>query len=190
VLCFDAKISFDDNAAFRQSHIFDQADTTAEDPREVQARQHNLNYIGMDGNIGCLVNGAGLAMATMDIIKLHGGSPANFLDVGGNANTNQIFNAFRILMTDPRVLAVFVNIFGGIMRCDIIARGIIEAINAGLVSKPVVVRLCGTMAEEGMRMVEGEEIGKIRVCGDFDGAAAEAVRMACNAGRVVNRESN
>merc|ERR1719262_2197612 len=133
VYCVDAKIGFDDNASFRQKEIFDQRDTSEEDPREVEASKYNLNYVGMEGNIGCLVNGAGLAMATMDIIKLHGGEPANFLDVGGGATAEAVEAAFRIISSDPQVKAVLVNIFGGIMRCDVIAEGIIAAVkNLGL----------------------------------------------------------
>merc|ERR1719499_3013095 len=125
--CLDAKIRFDDNADFRQKEVFDQRDWTQEDPSEVEAANYNLNYISLDGDIGCMVNGAGLAMATMDIIKLHGGSPANFLDVGGGATATQVKEAFKIITGDPKVNALFVNIFGGIMRCDVIAEGIIAA---------------------------------------------------------------
>lgn len=122
VVSIDAKINFDDNAEFRQPEIFAMRDTSQEDPREVRASEAGLNYIGLDGNIGCLVNGAGLAMATMDIIKLHGGNPANFLDVGGGATDQQVTEAFTILNDDPKVQAILVNIFGGIMRCDVIAQ--------------------------------------------------------------------
>jgi succinyl-CoA synthetase beta subunit len=143
VVCIDAKINFDDNAAFRQKEIFDFRDTTEEDPREVAASAYNLNYIGMSGNIGCMVNGAGLAMATMDIIKLYKGEPANFLDVGGGANTEQIKEAFKIISSDPQVKAILVNIFGGIMRCDVIADGIVQALKEIKLSIPLVVRLAG-----------------------------------------------
>merc|ERR1712093_366398 len=128
VYCVDAKIGFDDNASFRQKEIFDQRDTAEEDPREVEASKYNLNYVGMDGNIGCMVNGAGLAMATMDIIKLHGGEPANFLDAGGGADKKQVTEAFKIVSSDPGVKAILVNIFGGIVKCDIISEGIIAAV--------------------------------------------------------------
>lgn len=139
VLVCDAKLNFDDNAAFRQKEIFAQRDFTQEDPREVEADRANLNYIGLEGSIGCMVNGAGLAMATMDIVHLHGGSPANFLDVGGSADQNQILSALRIIDHDDKANCVFVNIFGGIMRCDIIARGLVQAAKEINFSKPVVV---------------------------------------------------
>merc|ERR1712142_303923 len=126
-VCLDAKLKFDDNAEFRQKAVFDQRDWSQEDAREVEAANYNLNYIALDGDIGCMVNGAGLAMATMDIIKLHGGSPANFLDVGGGATADQVKEAFKIITGDPKVNAILVNIFGGIMRCDVIAEGIIAA---------------------------------------------------------------
>jgi len=126
VVC-DAKVNFDGNAEFRQSEIFARRDLTQEDTREVEASKYDLNYIGLDGNIGCMVNGAGLAMSTMDIITLKGGSPANFLDVGGGASEQQVQKAFELLNTDPNVQAILVNIFGGIMRCDVIAAGIINA---------------------------------------------------------------
>jgi len=158
VLALDAKLNFDDNALFRQPGIVEYRDVLEEDPREVEASKFNLNYIGLDGNIGCMVNGAGLAMATMDIIKLYGGDPANFLDVGGGANEQQVTEAFKILMADPKVEAILVNIFGGIMKCDIIAQGIINAIrylesnNQRLV--PLVVRLEGTNVEAGRKLME------------------------------------
>jgi len=139
--CLDAKIRFDDNAEFRQKSVFDQRDRTQEDPSEVEAAEYNLNYIALDGDIGCMVNGAGLAMATMDIIKLHGGSPANFLDVGGGATAQQVKEAFKIITGDPKVNAIMVNIFGGIMRCDVIAEGIIEAAKELSLATPIVVRL-------------------------------------------------
>lgn len=143
----DAKFNFDDNADFRQKDIFAMRDFTQEDPREVAAHKWNLNYIGLEGNIGCLVNGAGLAMATMDIIKLHGGDPANFLDVGGGANSEQVTEAFKIISSDPNVSAILVNIFGGIMRCDVIAQGIIAAVNQLGLRIPLVVRLQGKLSE-------------------------------------------
>jgi succinyl-CoA synthetase beta subunit len=177
VLCFDAKISFDDNAAFRQKEIFSNVDRSSDDPREVEALRHNLNYIGMDGNIGCLVNGAGLAMGTMDIIKMYGGEPANFLDVGGSANEAQIYAAFNLLSQDPKVKAILVNIFGGIMRCDIIAHGIVNAFRAGLVSKPLVVRLVGTNSELAKKMIDEAGL-RIMVLEDLDEAASNAVELA------------
>ncbi|GAB4164330.1 MAG: ADP-forming succinate--CoA ligase subunit beta [Terrimicrobiaceae bacterium] len=157
VLALDAKLNFDDNALFRQEEILAMRDLDEEDPREVEASKFHLNYIGLDGNIGCMVNGAGLAMATMDIIKLYGGEPANFLDVGGGANEQQVTEAFKILMADTKVKAILVNIFGGIMKCDIIAQGIINAIKY-LESReqrlvPLVVRLEGTNVEQGRRLL-------------------------------------
>ena len=139
--CLDAKLRFDDNAEYRQKAVFDQRDWSQEDPSEVEASGHNLNYIALDGDIGCMVNGAGLAMATMDIIKLHGGSPANFLDVGGGATATQVKEAFKIITSDPKVNAIMVNIFGGIMRCDVIAEGIIAAAQELNLATPIVVRL-------------------------------------------------
>ena len=139
--CLDAKLRFDDNAEYRQKGVFDQRDWTQEDPSEVEAAAQNLNYIALDGDIGCMVNGAGLAMATMDIIKLHGGSPANFLDVGGGATASQVKEAFKIITSDPKVNAIMVNIFGGIMRCDVIAEGIIAAAQELQLATPIVVRL-------------------------------------------------
>ncbi|KAH8009700.1 hypothetical protein HPB51_019011 [Rhipicephalus microplus] len=143
VYCLDAKCRFDDNAAFRQKALFDLRDWTQQDIREKQAHESNLNYIALDGDIGCLVNGAGLAMATMDIIKLHGGSPANFLDVGGGATAKQVTEAFRLITSDQKVQAILVNIFGGIMRCDIIAEGVIQAAETLDLKIPIVVRLQG-----------------------------------------------
>lgn len=145
----DAKISFDSNALYRHPDIRELRDLTEEDPKEVEASSHDLNYIALDGSIGCMVNGAGLAMATMDIIKLHGGSPANFLDVGGGATKDRVQAAFKIILSDPKVKGVFVNIFGGIMRCDIIAQGIVDAANEMQINVPVVVRLQGTNVDLG-----------------------------------------
>ena len=153
VVC-DAKINFDDNAAFRQAAIFAKRDLSQEDSREVEAAKWDLNYIGLDGTIGCLVNGAGLAMATMDIIKLHGGAPANFLDVGGGASAEQVTRAFEILNADPKVQAIFVNIFGGIMRCDVIAQGVVAAAKKIGLKKPVVLRLQGTNVKEAKAFIE------------------------------------
>jgi succinyl-CoA synthetase beta subunit len=153
LLALDAKVTFDDNALYRHADIRDFRDTTEEDPLEVEASKFNLNYIRLDGNIGCMVNGAGLAMATMDIIKLAGGEPANFLDVGGGANAEQIKNAFRILMADKNVKAVLINIFGGILRCDVLAQGVIAAVKEPGVPVPIVIRMEGTNVEEGKRML-------------------------------------
>eukprot|EP00013_Stygamoeba_regulata_P022685 CAMPEP_0177659974 /NCGR_PEP_ID=MMETSP0447-20121125/17749_1 /TAXON_ID=0 /ORGANISM="Stygamoeba regulata, Strain BSH-02190019" /LENGTH=424 /DNA_ID=CAMNT_0019164921 /DNA_START=10 /DNA_END=1284 /DNA_ORIENTATION=+ len=154
VYCVDAKISLDDNAEFRQKEIFAERDTSEDDPREVAAGKVGLNYIGMDGSIGCMVNGAGLAMATCDIIKLSGGSPANFLDVGGGANEDQVRQAFKILTSDSQVKALLVNIFGGIMKCDVIAKGIVNAARDINLSIPLVVRLEGTNVELGKKILK------------------------------------
>ena len=153
LLALDAKVSFDDNALYRHQDLRELRDIAEEDPLEVEASSFSLNYIRLDGNIGCMVNGAGLAMATMDIIKLAGGEPANFLDVGGGANAEQIKNAFRILMADKNVKAVLINIFGGILRCDVLAQGVIAAVTELGVRVPIVVRMEGTNVEEGKRML-------------------------------------
>jgi succinyl-CoA synthetase beta subunit len=153
LLALDAKMNFDDNALFRHADIRDLRDLAEEEPLEVEASKHSLNYIKLDGTIGCMVNGAGLAMATMDIIKLAGGEPANFLDVGGGANAEQIKNAFRILMSDQHVKAVLINIFGGILRCDILAEGVIAAVKDLGVHVPVVIRMEGTNVERGKQML-------------------------------------
>jgi succinyl-CoA synthetase beta subunit len=154
LLALDAKMSFDDNALFRHATFKEMRDTSEEDPLEVEASKFSLNYIKLDGTIGCMVNGAGLAMATMDIIKLAGGEPANFLDVGGGANAEQIKNAFRILMMDKAVKAVFINIFGGILRCDILAEGVIAAVKDLGVPVPIVIRMEGTNVEKGKQMLK------------------------------------
>lgn len=177
VVCIDAKINFDDNAEFRHADIFGLRDTSQEDPREVRASKHDLNYIGLDGNIGCLVNGAGLAMATMDIIKLHGGEPANFLDVGGSATETQVTEAFTILNDDPKVEAILVNIFGGIMRCDVIAQGIIAAANKLDMRVPVIVRLQGNKVDEAKELIRNSGL-KLVASDDLDQAAMKACRLA------------
>ncbi|XP_024317867.1 succinate--CoA ligase [ADP-forming] subunit beta, mitochondrial isoform X2 [Brachypodium distachyon] len=171
----DAKLNFDDNAAFRQKEIFALRDTTQEDPREVAAAKADLNYIGLDGEIGCMVNGAGLAMATMDIIKLHGGTPANFLDVGGSASEGQVVEAFKILTSDDRVKAILVNIFGGIMKCDVIASGIVNAAKQVDLKVPVVVRLEGTNVDQGKRILKESGMALI-TAEDLDDAAEKAVK--------------
>ena len=158
VLALDAKFNFDDNALFRHPEIHAYRDIEEEDPREVEAAKSNLSYIGLDGNIACLVNGAGLAMATMDIIKHHGGEPANFLDVGGGATEQQVTEAFKILVSDKRVKAILVNIFGGIMKCDIIAQGIINAVKTVNLSVPLVVRLEGTNVELGRKLLNDSKL--------------------------------
>lgn len=174
VFCVDAKINFDDNAAHRQKNIFEQRDFSMEDPREVAASKVGLNYIGLDGNIGCMVNGAGLAMATMDIIKLHGGDPANFLDVGGGATEDQVEEAFKILTADPKVEALLVNIFGGIMKCDIISQGIVNAAKKIGLKIPLVVRLEGTNVEQGVKILNDSGL-TIITASDLDDAAKKAV---------------
>ncbi|KAA0039883.1 succinyl-CoA ligase [Cucumis melo var. makuwa] len=174
----DAKLNFDDNAAFRQKAIFSLRDPTQEDPREVDAAKADLNYIGLDGEIGCMVNGAGLAMATMDIIKLHGGTPANFLDVGGNASEGQqVVEAFKILTSDEKVKAILVNIFGGIMKCDVIASGIVNAAKQVALKVPVVVRLEGTNVDQGKRILKESGMTLI-TAEDLDDAAEKAVKAA------------
>ncbi|KAL6210740.1 hypothetical protein ACLB2K_015972 [Fragaria x ananassa] len=170
----DAKLNFDDNAAFRQKEIFALRDPTQEDPREVAAAKADLNYIGLDGEIGCMVNGAGLAMSTMDIIKLHGGTPANFLDVGGNASEGQVVEAFKILTSDDKVKAILVNIFGGIMKCDVIASGIVNAAKQVQLKVPVVVRLEGTNVDQGKRILKESGMALI-TAEDLDDAAKKAV---------------
>merc|ERR1711885_4431 len=179
-VCLDAKLKFDDNAEFRQKAVFDQRDWTQEDQREVEAANYNLNYIALDGDIGCMVNGAGLAMATMDIIKLHGGSPANFLDVGGGATASAVKEAFKIITGDPKVNALFVNIFGGIMRCDVIAEGIIAAARELDLAAPIVVRLQGTMVDEAKVLIAASGM-KILPVSDLD----EAARLSCKLSKIV-----
>lgn len=174
LIAADAKLNFDDNASFRQKAIFEMRDTSQEDPREVRASKVDLNYIGLDGEIGCMVNGAGLAMATMDIIKMHGGTPANFLDVGGSASEEQVVEAFKILTADPRVKAILVNIFGGIMKCDVIAAGIVNAAREVGVEVPLVVRLEGTNVDEGKRILKESALNILRA-DDLDDAAMKAV---------------
>jgi succinyl-CoA synthetase beta subunit len=154
VLALDAKINFDDSALFRHPELLDLRDLDEEEPLEVEASKYNLNYIKLDGNVGCMVNGAGLAMATMDIIKLAGGEPANFLDVGGSANVETVRNGFKIILADPNVKAILINIFGGIVRCDRVAQGVIEAVKSIDVKVPLVVRLEGTNADEAGVMLE------------------------------------
>jgi succinyl-CoA synthetase beta subunit len=173
LLALDAKVTFDDNALYRHPDLRELRDISEEDPLEVEASTFSLNYIRLDGDIGCMVNGAGLAMATMDIIKLAGGEPANFLDVGGGANADQIKNAFRILMADKNVKAVLINIFGGILRCDVLAAGVIAAVTELGVRVPIVIRMEGTNVEEGKRMLR--ESGLNFTTADSMGEAAEKV---------------
>jgi succinyl-CoA synthetase beta subunit len=174
VVCFDAKIAFDDNASFRQKEIFADVDTTEDDPREVAAAKLGLNYVGMDGNIGCLVNGAGLAMGTMDIIKLYGGEPANFLDCGGGVTPEGVTAAFNIITSDPQVKAILVNIFGGIVNCATVAEGIVAACKATQLKLPLVVRLEGTNVEAGKQILIDSGLPIINAS-DLDDAAQKAV---------------
>jgi malate-CoA ligase subunit beta len=153
VLALDAKMSFDDNALFRRGRVAELRDHSQSDPREVQAAEHNLNYVGLDGNIGCIVNGAGLAMATMDMIKYAGGQPANFLDVGGGASPERVAAAFRLILSDSNVRAILVNVFAGINRCDWVAQGVVKACHEIEIGVPLVVRLAGTNVEEGRRII-------------------------------------
>ncbi|XP_972655.2 succinate--CoA ligase [GDP-forming] subunit beta, mitochondrial [Tribolium castaneum] len=177
VIAVDAKINFDDNAQFRQKDIFALEDVTESDPREVEAAKYNLNYIGMTGNIGCLVNGAGLAMATMDIIKLHGGDPANFLDVGGSVREEQVKAAFNILTSDKNVKCILVNVFGGIVNCATIANGIVGAMKAMKLEVPLIVRLEGTNAAEARRIIKDSGMN-IQTAENLDDAAKKAVQNA------------
>ena len=170
MIALDAKMNFDDNAMYRHPNYPELRDTNEENPLEVEASKYDLNYIKLDGNVGCMVNGAGLAMATMDMIQMSGGSPANFLDVGGGANVTRISNAFRIMMSDQNVKAVLINIFGGIVRCDKVAEGIIEALKGVKVDLPVIVRLDGTNAKEGLQMLNNSEM-EFRVAQNFEDAA-------------------
>jgi succinyl-CoA synthetase beta subunit len=178
VLALDAKFNFDDNALYRHPEIAAMRDRAEEDRREVEASKHGLNYIGLDGNIACLVNGAGLAMATMDIIKFYGGEPANFLDVGGGATEEQVTEAFKILIADKKVKAILVNIFGGIMKCDVIAEGIINAAKTVKLSMPLVVRLEGTNVERGKQLLK--EGGIELIAADDLADAAQKVVAAAN----------
>jgi len=177
LLALDAKMNFDDNALYRHPDIKELRDLGEEDPLEIEASKFNLNYIHLDGNIGCMVNGAGLAMATMDIIKIAGGEPANFLDVGGGANAEQIRNAFKILMSDKNVKAVLINIFGGILRCDVLAQGVIAAVKELGVSVPIVIRMEGTNVDEGKRLLRDSGM-KLTTADSMDEAAEKVVELA------------
>jgi malate-CoA ligase subunit beta len=180
VLALDAKMSFDDNALFRRSNISDMRDHSQEDPREVQAAEHNLNYVGLDGDIGCIVNGAGLAMATMDMIKYAGGAPANFLDVGGGASPERVAAAFRLVLSDRNVKAILVNVFAGINRCDWVAEGVVQACRSLNVDVPLVVRLAGTNFEAGREIIvnSGLPIISADTLADAARAAVDAVAAA------------
>ena len=170
-------MNFDDNALYRHPGIRELRDTDEEDPLEVEAGRHGLSYIKLDGNVGCMVNGAGLAMATMDIIKLAGGAPANFLDVGGGATAEQVRNAFGIILTDSNVKAILINIFGGIMRCDIVARGVVEAARSMQLEVPMVVRLEGTNLEQGREILTASGLS-LTVASGMQDAAEKVVRAA------------
>ena len=179
LVALDAKMNFDDNALYRRPEVAELRDEDEENPIEREAAKHDLNYIALDGNIGCMVNGAGLAMATMDIIKLAGGEPANFLDVGGGANAEQIRHAFRILLSDTKVRAVLINIFGGILRCDVLAEGVIAAVTELGVSVPVVIRMEGTNVDEGRRMLRDSGLN-FTTADDMGEAAQQVVALAAN----------
>jgi succinyl-CoA synthetase beta subunit/malate-CoA ligase subunit beta len=181
LVALDCKMSFDDNALFRQGDIVELRDFDEEDPKEVEATGHGLNYIALDGNVGCIVNGAGLAMATMDAIVFHGGRPANFLDVGGGATPEKVANAFRIVQKDPNVAAILVNIFAGINRCDWVALGVVQATRDQDVKVPVIVRLAGTNVEEGRRILDQSSLELIQA-DDLDDAAGKAVAAVGSGG--------
>jgi len=170
VMALDAKLNFDSNALFRHADILEMRDLDEEDPKEVEASKYDLNYIALEGNIGCMVNGAGLAMATMDIIKHFGGEPANFLDVGGGATTEKVREAFKIILSDPNVKGIFVNIFGGIMKCDVIANGVVEAAKQIGLDRPLVVRLEGTNVELGKKILEESGLKIVAADSMADGA--------------------
>ena len=175
VIALDAKMNFDDNADYRHKNFKELRDLDEEDPLEVEASKYHLNYIKLDGNVGCMVNGAGLAMSTMDIIKLAGGEPANFLDVGGGANVETVRDGFKIILSDPNVKAILINIFGGIVRCDRVAKGVIEAANTVKINLPVVVRLEGTNAEEANELLRNSEMDFI-VATTLEDAAEKVVK--------------
>ena len=181
VVALDAKVNLDDNALFRHKDLLELRDITEEALLEVEASKYDLNYIKLDGNVGCMVNGAGLAMSTMDIIKLSGGEPANFLDVGGGASAEQVKNAFRILMTDEQVKAVLINIFGGILRCDRLAEGVINAVKELGVKVPIVIRMEGTNVEIGKKMLADSDLNFTTADGMKD-AAEKVVALAGGAG--------
>jgi len=174
IICLDAKMSFDDNALFRHPEILDLRDLNEEDPTEVEASKHNLAYIKLDGNIGCMVNGAGLAMATMDIIKLYGKQPANFLDVGGGASKEKVSAALKIILSDKNVKGILINIFGGIMRCDVLAQGVVDATKEIKINVPLVVRLAGTNFVEGKKILDNSGL-KIISAENLDDAAKKIV---------------
>jgi succinyl-CoA synthetase beta subunit len=174
VICLDAKMSFDDNGLFRHPDIRELRDANEEDPAETEASKYDLSYVHLDGNIGCMVNGAGLAMATMDIVKYYGAEPANFLDVGGGANSQKVAAAFRILLADDRVKAVLVNIFGGIMLCDVLAQGVVDAAREVKLNIPLVVRMEGTNVDKGKQILKDSGI-KVIAASDMADAARRVV---------------
>ena len=176
IMCLDAKISFDDNAIFKHPELLELRDLNEEDPIEIEASKHDLAYIKLDGSIGCMVNGAGLAMATMDIIKLHGQEPANFLDVGGGASKEKVAAAFKIILSDKNVKGILINIFGGIMRCDVLAQGIVEAAKETKINIPLVVRLAGTNSKEGKKILDESGL-KIISASDLGDAAQKIVKQ-------------
>lgn len=177
VIALDAKINFDDNGLFRHKELAELRDIAEEDPAEVEAGKYNLNYIKLDGTVGCMVNGAGLAMATMDIIKLYGGEPANFLDVGGVANAETVANGFKIILSDPNVKSILINIFGGIVRCDRVAQGVIDAMETVAVKVPVIIRLEGTNSKEAANLLNNSTL-EFLVANSFEDVAEKAVKAA------------
>tara|TARA_Y100000385_G_scaffold157559_1_gene163351 strand:- start:1211 stop:2374 length:1164 start_codon:yes stop_codon:yes gene_type:complete len=179
IIALDSKFNFDSNALFRQKEILDMRDLSEEDEMEIEASQYNLNYIKLDGNVGCMVNGAGLAMATMDIIKIAGGEPANFLDVGGTASAETVKNGFRIILSDKNVKSILINIFGGIVRCDRVAKGVVQAVGELGLNVPVIVRLSGTNAEEAKEILSNSDVSVIPATGMKD-AAEKAVKAINN----------
>ena len=179
VIALDAKMNFDDNALYRHKDIMAYRDLDEEDPLEIEASKYELNYIKLDGNVGCMVNGAGLAMATMDIIKLAGGEPANFLDVGGTANKETVANGFKIILSDPKVKAILINIFGGIVRCDRVAQGVIDAVGEVKVEVPIIVRLDGTNAEEAAVLLEKSKMN-FEVAANLKEAAEKVTSVLAN----------
>jgi len=181
IVALDSKFNFDSNGLFRQSDIREMRDLSEEDEMEIEASKYSLNYIKLDGNVGCMVNGAGLAMATMDIIKLAGGEPANFLDVGGTASAETVKNGFRIILSDKNVKSILINIFGGIVRCDIVAKGVVQAVKELGLNVPVVVRLQGTNAEEAKKLLSESDLSIIPADGMKD-AAEKAVKVTINKG--------
>jgi succinyl-CoA synthetase beta subunit len=180
LVCLDAKVSFDDNALYRHPDIVKLRDETEEDPKEIEASKFELNYVALDGSIGCMVNGAGLAMATMDIIKLYGMAPANFLDVGGSATKEKVTAAFKIISSDPKVKGILVNIFGGIMKCDIIAEGVVAAVSEAGLTIPLVVRLEGTNVELGKKIIKDSGLNVVPA-DNLDDAAQKIVKAVKDA---------